>query len=66
MMKEKASEIEVLKEMIKSTNTQLKAREKDQIRLKSKVVHLEGKSLAARQLQSPLTGSLHSGVLQHV
>ena len=65
-MKEKTSEIEVLKEMIKSTNTQLKAREKDQIRLKSKVVHLEGKSLASRQRQNPLTGSLHSGVLQNV
>ena len=35
--------------MIKSSNVQLKAREKDQHRLKSKLVHLEGKSLAAMQ-----------------
>lgn len=34
--------------MIKSANMQLKAREKDQVRLKSKLVHMEGKSLAAR------------------
>ena len=35
--------------MIKSANMQLKAREKDQVRLKSKLVHLEGKNLAVRQ-----------------
>ena len=35
--------------MIKSSNVQLKAREKDSHRLKSKLVHLEGKSLAAMQ-----------------
>jgi len=35
--------------MIKSSNVTLKAREKDGLRLKSKLVHLEGKSLAARQ-----------------
>ena len=45
-MEEKQSEIQVLKEMIKSSNVQLKAREKDSIRLKSKLVHLEGKNLA--------------------
>lgn len=48
-IEEKNSEIQVLKEMIKSAQMQLKAREKDQVRLKSKLVHLEGKSLAARQ-----------------
>lgn len=46
---EKESEIDVLRQMIKSSNMQLKAREKDQVRLQSKLVHLEGKSLAARQ-----------------
>ncbi len=40
---EKNSEVQVLKEMVKSSNLQLKAREKDSVRLKQKVVHLEGK-----------------------
>lgn len=48
-LSEKQSEIDVLKQMIKSSNLQLKAREKDQIRLQSKLVQMEGRSLAARQ-----------------
>jgi len=47
-LSEKQSEIDIVKQMIKSTNVTLKAREKDQIQLRKKVVHLEGKSLAAR------------------
>ena len=45
---EKQSEVDVLKQMIKSSNVQLKAREKDQVRLKKQMVHLEGKNLADR------------------
>lgn len=41
-IEEKTSEVQVLKEMIKSSNVTLKAREKDQVRLKSKLIHLEG------------------------
>jgi len=48
ILSEKQSEIDIVKQMIKSTNVTLKAREKDQIQLRKKVVHLEGMSLAAR------------------
>lgn len=46
--------------MIKSSNVQLKAREKDQHRLKSKLVHLEGKSLAAMQREGQSVVSMQS------
>ena len=46
--------------MIKSSNVQLKAREKDQHRLKSKLVHLEGKSLAAMQREGQSAVSMQS------
>ena len=46
--------------MIKSSNVQLKAREKDQHRLKSKLVHLEGKSLAAMQREGQSAVSIQS------
>ena len=50
----------MLKEMIKSSNVQLKAREKDQVRLKSKLVHLEGRSLAAMQREGQSIASMQS------
>ena len=46
--------------MIKSSNVQLKAREKDQVRLKSKLVHLEGRSLAAMQREGQSIASMQS------
>lgn len=46
--------------MIKSSNVQLKAREKDQHRLKSKLVQLEGKSLAAMTREGASMASLQS------
>ena len=48
-IEEKNSEIQVLKEMIKSSNVTLKAREKDSVTLKKKLVHAEGLNLAAKQ-----------------
>ena len=52
--------------MIKSSNVQLKAREKDSIRLKSKLVHLEGKNLAKRQLGSLAESSKQSTSLRSI
>jgi len=50
----------VLREMIKSANLQLKAREKEHVRLKSKLTYAEGKNLAARQRFGEHTGSMQS------
>jgi hypothetical protein len=45
-MNEKSSEIEVLKEMVKGNQFQLKAKEKEVIVLKQKMVKIEGQLLA--------------------
>ena len=45
---DKTSEIEVLKEMVKSNQLQVRAQEKELIRLKQKVTYLEGQQFAIK------------------
>jgi chromosome segregation ATPase len=57
-LNEKDNEIAVLKEMIRSTQTQLKSKEAEVVRLRKKVNYAEAQSLAARQLMTASQASL--------
>lgn len=44
-MSDKESEVEVLKEMLKGVQTQVKTKEKEVVRLKNKILILEGQAI---------------------